>query len=50
MIRHNPNYKNSRTLIFNPFLPPESTEYRNTYEKITQGGGIIMPNVDPYLW
>ena len=24
---------NSRTLIFNPCLPPESTEYRNTYEK-----------------
>ncbi|MBO7127466.1 RHS repeat protein [bacterium] len=64
IVVHNPYYKNidplkrlmkgkdpnSRTLIFNPFLPPESTEYRNTYEKITQGGGIIMPNVDPYLW
>ena len=64
IVVHNPYYKNidplkrlmkgknpnSRTLIFNPFLPPESTEYRNTYEKITQGGGIVMPNVDPYLW
>ena len=64
MVVRNPYYKNidplkrlmkgkdpnSRTLIFNPFLPPESTEYRNTYEKMTQGGGIIMPNVDPYLW
>lgn len=64
MVVRNPYYKNidplkrlmkgqdpnSRTLIFNPFLPPESTEYRNTYEKITQGGKIVMPNVDPYLW
>ena len=64
MVVRNPYYKNidplkrlmkgqdpnSRTLIFNPFLPPESTEYRNTYEKITQGGKIVMPNIDPYLW
>ena len=64
MVVRNPYYKNidplkrlmkekdpnSRTLIFNPFLPPESTEYKNTYEKITQGGKIVMPNVDPYLW
>ena len=64
MVVRNPYYKNidplkrlmkgqdpnSRTLIFNPFLPPESTEYRNTYERITQGGKIVMPNVDPYLW
>ena len=64
MVVRNPYYKNidplkrlmkgqdpnSRTLIFNPFLPPESTEYRNTYEKMTQGGKIVMPNIDPYLW
>ena len=61
MVVRNPYYKNidplkrlmkgqdpnSRTLIFNPFLPPESTEYRNTYEKMTQGGKIVMPNIDP---
>ena len=40
---------NSRTLLFDLFLPPESIEYRNTDEKITQGGKIVSPNVDPYF-
>jgi hypothetical protein len=41
---------NSRTLIFNPFSPPNSIEYKNTYDKITKGRRLVMPEVDPYFW